>query len=82
MAAGRAPRACLLRIERELRVSEVWESREQQEQFAQHLMPVMEEENVNLSAILKSLRSRIFDARGEQRIGDRTTLNLRELKAR
>ena len=32
-----------------LRVSEVWESLEQQEQFAEHLMPVLEEENVNLS---------------------------------
>jgi hypothetical protein len=32
-----------------LRVSEVWESREQQEQFAEHLMPVLEEESVNLS---------------------------------
>jgi hypothetical protein len=32
-----------------LRVSEVWESREQQEQFAQHLMPVLQEENVDLA---------------------------------
>jgi hypothetical protein len=32
-----------------LRVSEVWESREQQEQFAQKLMPVLEEENVDVS---------------------------------
>jgi hypothetical protein len=32
-----------------LRVSEVWESRELQEQFAQRLMPVLEEENVDLS---------------------------------
>lgn len=32
-----------------LRVSEVWESREQQEQFAEHLMPVLEEENVDIS---------------------------------
>ena len=32
-----------------LRVSEVWESREQQEQFAGALMPVLEEENVDVS---------------------------------
>jgi hypothetical protein len=32
-----------------LRVSEVWESRERQEQFAQHLMPVLQEENVDLT---------------------------------
>ena len=30
-------------------MSEVWESREQQEQFAQHLMPVLQEENVDIS---------------------------------
>jgi hypothetical protein len=32
-----------------LHVSEVWESREQQEQFAQSLMPVLEEESIDLS---------------------------------
>lgn len=32
-----------------LRVSEVWESREQQEQFAAKLMPVLQGENVDLS---------------------------------
>ena len=32
-----------------LRVSEVWESREQQEQFAEKLMPVLRGENVDLS---------------------------------
>jgi len=32
-----------------LRVSEVWESREQQEQFAEKLMPVLQEENVDVS---------------------------------
>src|SRR5437762_1619569 len=32
-----------------LRVSEVWESREQQEQFAQHLMPVLQEVGVDVS---------------------------------
>ena len=32
-----------------LRVSEVWESREQQEQFAKKLMPALQEENVDLS---------------------------------
>ena len=32
-----------------LRVSEVWESRDQQEQFAQKLMPALQEENVDLS---------------------------------
>jgi len=32
-----------------LRVSEVWESREQQEQFAEHLMPLLQEENVDLA---------------------------------
>jgi hypothetical protein len=32
-----------------LRVSEVWESREQQEQFGEKLMPVLQEENVDLS---------------------------------
>ena len=32
-----------------LRVSEVWESREQQEQFAQKLMPVLQEENVEMA---------------------------------
>ena len=30
-----------------LRVSEVWESREQQEQFAADLMPVLQEENID-----------------------------------
>jgi hypothetical protein len=30
-----------------LRVSEVWESREQQQQFAENLMPVLQEENIN-----------------------------------
>jgi hypothetical protein len=33
----------------DLRVSEVWESREQQEQFAQKLMPALQEGNVELS---------------------------------
>ena len=33
----------------DLRVSEVWESREQQEQFAETLMPVLQEENVALT---------------------------------
>jgi hypothetical protein len=33
----------------DLRVSEVWESREQQERFASKLMPVLQEENVELS---------------------------------
>ena len=32
-----------------LRVSEVWESRELQEQFAEKLMPVLQEESVDLS---------------------------------
>jgi hypothetical protein len=32
-----------------LRVSEVWESREEQERFAEHLMPVLQEENVDLA---------------------------------
>jgi hypothetical protein len=32
-----------------LRVSEVWESRQQQEQFAEHLMPLLQEENVDLT---------------------------------
>lgn len=32
-----------------LRVSEIWESREQQEQFAKNLMPVLQEENVQLT---------------------------------
>src|SRR3954468_14900818 len=32
-----------------LRVSEVWASREQQEQFAQKLMPALKEENVAIS---------------------------------
>jgi hypothetical protein len=32
-----------------LLVSEVWESREQQEQFAQHLMPVLQEAGVDVS---------------------------------
>ena len=32
-----------------LRVSEVWESREQQEQFAENLMPVLQEENVDIT---------------------------------
>ncbi len=32
-----------------LRVSEVWESREQQERFAEKLMPVLEEENVGIA---------------------------------
>ena len=33
----------------DLHVSEVWESRDLQEQFAQKLMPYLEEENVDLS---------------------------------
>ena len=33
-----------------LRVSEVWESREQQEQFAERLMPILEAENVDISS--------------------------------
>ncbi len=32
-----------------LRVSEVWESREQQEQFAETLMPLLQEANIDLS---------------------------------
>jgi hypothetical protein len=32
-----------------LRVSEVWESREQLEQFGETLMPILQEENVDLS---------------------------------
>ena len=32
-----------------LRVSEVWESREQQERFAENLMPLLQEENIDLS---------------------------------
>ena len=32
-----------------LRVSEVWESQAQQEQFAEKLMPVLQEENVDIS---------------------------------
>lgn len=32
-----------------LHVSEVWESREQQEQFAQKLLPVLQENNVDVS---------------------------------
>src|SRR3954469_14044060 len=32
-----------------LHVSEVWESREQQEQFAEKLMPALQGENVDLS---------------------------------
>jgi hypothetical protein len=32
-----------------LRVSEVWESPEQQEQFAENLMPLLQEENIDLS---------------------------------
>ncbi len=32
--------------EGDLRVSEVWESREQQEQFAQELMPLLQEEDI------------------------------------
>lgn len=32
-----------------LRVSEVWESREQQAQFAEYLMPILQEENIDLS---------------------------------
>lgn len=32
-----------------LRVSEVWESREQQEQFAEQLMPILQAENVDIS---------------------------------
>ena len=33
----------------DLRVSEVWESREQLEQFGQKLMPVLQEENVDIT---------------------------------
>ncbi len=33
-----------------LHVSEVWESREQQEQFAEKLMPTLQGENVDLSS--------------------------------
>jgi hypothetical protein len=34
----------------DLRVSEVWESRELQEQFAEKLMPALQAENVDFSA--------------------------------
>ena len=34
----------------ELRVSEVWESREQQQQFADELMPVLQEENLDFAS--------------------------------
>ena len=33
----------------DLRVTEVWEAREQQEQFAETLMPVLQEENVDIT---------------------------------
>jgi hypothetical protein len=33
-----------------LRVSEVWESREQQEKFAERLMPILEAEGVTMSS--------------------------------
>jgi hypothetical protein len=36
--------------EGDLRVSEVWESREQQEQFAQALMPILEAEGIGFAA--------------------------------
>jgi len=32
-----------------LRVSEVWESREQQARFAEQLMPILQEENIDVS---------------------------------
>src|SRR5215467_8059572 len=32
-----------------LRVSEVWESKEQQERFAEKLMPVLQEENIDVA---------------------------------
>lgn len=32
-----------------LHVSEVWESRQQQEQFAEQLMPVLQDENIDFS---------------------------------
>ena len=32
-----------------LRVSEVWESREQMEQFGETIMPVLQEQNIDLS---------------------------------
>lgn len=34
----------------DLRVSEVWESREQQEQFGEKLMPVLEAQNIAMGA--------------------------------
>ena len=33
----------------DLRVSEVWESREQQEQFSQALLPILEEEGIGFA---------------------------------
>lgn len=44
-----------------LRVSEVWESREQHDQFAQALMPVLEQEGIDLSAEPEYLDVEAYD---------------------
>jgi hypothetical protein len=45
----------------DLRVSEVWESRERQEQFAQALMPVLEGEGIDLSGQPEFLEVEAYD---------------------
>ena len=47
--------------EGDLRVSEVWESREQQEQFAQALMPVLEEEGIGFAGEPEFLDVEAYD---------------------
>jgi hypothetical protein len=59
-----------------LRVSEVWESREQLDEFAKTLMPLLQEENVDLSGDPEILDVEgVLHARAEQR-ARRLTLEL------
>jgi hypothetical protein len=44
-----------------LRVSEVWESREQQERFAQALMPVLEQEGIGFAGEPEFLEVEAYD---------------------
>jgi hypothetical protein len=50
----------------DLRVSEVWESREQQEQFAQALLPVLEDEGIGFAGDPEFLDVEAYDLKEAQ----------------
>jgi hypothetical protein len=49
--------------EDDLRVSEVWESREQQEQFAQALMPILQDEGIGFTGEPEFLNVEAYELR-------------------